>query len=74
MCYRCDKLPPTGYKGQRYEVSCLGFGEDERVRHVVGWTNDPTGGAIAKMVELHPVWNSAEVREMQKGEGNGNGN
>ena len=45
MCYRCDKLPPTGYKGQRYEVSCLGFGEDETVRHVCGWTNDPTGGA-----------------------------
>jgi hypothetical protein len=65
MCYRCEKLPPTGYKGQKYEVSCLGFDVvDETKRHVVGWTNDPTGNGLVKMINLHPVLNSPEVREV----------
>jgi hypothetical protein len=67
MCYKCDKLPPTGYRGQKYEVSCLGFDpHDDNKRHVVGWSNDPTGNGLVKMIRLHPVLNSPEVMEVEQ--------
>ena len=40
MCYRCNKLPPTGYKGQKYAVYYTREGKE----HLMGWQNNPTGG------------------------------
>ena len=60
----CCKMPKPGYAGQRYEVSCLGFGADDSERRVVGWTNNPTGGALVEIVDLHPSWHSPEVKDL----------
>jgi hypothetical protein len=61
----CSFLTRTGYAGQRYEVSCLGFYEsDPTQRKVVGWTNRADGGSLVRMIEAHPVWNSPEVKDL----------
>ena len=53
--------------GQHFEVSCLGFdASDPKRRTVVGWTSAEDGGGLVKMVNLHPVWNSPQVRDLRK--------
>lgn len=53
---------PTGYKGQRYEVSYL-TGSNQR--EVAGWTNAPDGGGLRKMILAHPVWKQPRVKDLK---------
>jgi hypothetical protein len=44
--------PPTGYAGQKYRVVQV----QEGGRVVVwGWTNEESGGSLARAVGLHPL-------------------
>lgn len=48
----------VGDRGQRYKVVAFdGNGEE----FGVGWTDDPNGGSLVKMVRKHPVWHSPKV-------------
>lgn len=58
-------MSEPGYAGQRYQVSCLGFYADPEIRKVIGWTNDPTGGALVAMIDDHPFWHSPEITDMR---------
>lgn len=50
----------VGYKGQRYEVSYLDANGNE---HIMGWTNDASGGSLVRSIEAHPVWHTPRVYE-----------
>ena len=58
-------LPPgrIGDKGQRYEVRYLDHEDNEQV---AGWHDDPTGGNLIKMIELHPSWHSPRVIDRRR--------
>jgi hypothetical protein len=55
----------TGFAGQQYVVTCTGLRPDGE-RSVVGWTNDPTGGGLVEMINLHPSMTDAEVHKIEK--------
>ncbi len=46
---------------KRYEVRCKH--DDSEEEHVVGFTNDPTGGKLVEGVNLHPSFHSPRVVE-----------
>lgn len=56
-----------GDRGQRYEVRYL---DEDDVEHVFGWTEDPTGGALVKSIELHPSMHSPRVIDRHKAASN----
>jgi hypothetical protein len=43
---------PTGDKGQRYEVRY--FDRQTGAEKVMGWTNEPDGGALMESAKLWP--------------------
>lgn len=63
----CDKLPPVGDRGQRYEVR-YAQAETGAVK-VMGWTNDPTGGALLRSANKWPEARRAWVVDRQPTEG-----
>lgn len=58
----CDSLFKVGDKGQRFEVRAMGMQGQE---FVVGWTERPDGGGLAKRVEKHPVWTLSRIIDRQ---------
>jgi hypothetical protein len=60
---KCARFP-TGYRGQRYEVRCCETEDHTTPNYSVGWTNDPTGGALKAMVEKHPSMHSPVVIDL----------
>lgn len=60
-CSECSDKTRVGDKGQRYEVRAMVEinGQDEE--HVVGYTDDETGGGLVRMLKLHPSWHSPRV-------------
>jgi hypothetical protein len=46
-----------------YEVSCEGMTPE---RSVIGWTKDPTGGALVRLVDAHPSWFAPRVRDIRE--------
>lgn len=65
----CRVITQTGYKGQRYEVRALRppmgspIGESTEP-FVVGWTDDPAGGALIQMVNRHPSWSAPKIIDL----------
>lgn len=57
--YRCNSAPPTGDKGQRYEVTAYDL--EDKARRVIGWTNEPDGGGLAEGARLWPRVNDVQV-------------
>lgn len=57
----CDRFAgKIGWQGQRYEVSAhvKGFTDE---RKVIGWTDAEDGGALVKMINLHPGYDGPRV-------------
>lgn len=56
---------PTGYRGQRYEVRCVGDLTGRGVREMtVGWTNEADGGALVTLISAHPTWRDPVVVDL----------
>lgn len=53
---------PAGYENQDYEVSARYPGDEHHTP--IGWTNDPTGGSLVKMIELHPSMFDPKVEKI----------
>lgn len=53
--------PNTGYKGQDYAMYCDYNGN---MNFCVGWTNDPTGGKILDMINLHPGMSNGRIHKL----------
>lgn len=51
-------------RGQFYEVSCEGR---DKGRTIVGWTSEPDGGALVRLVNSHPTWADPQVRDIREG-------
>lgn len=58
-----ETLRKVGDKGQRYEVRAVGMQGQE---FVVGWTEEPDGGGLTKVVEQHPVWKLSRIVDRRK--------
>ena len=54
--FTCNKLPPAGDRGQRYEVR---FTEDGAEK-VLGWSESYPQGYV-DAINVHPVWHSPRV-------------
>ena len=66
---RWMKKVSTGYRGQRYQVNALrppgGVAPGASTEpFVVGWTEQPDGGSLVKMVDRHPTWTAARVIDL----------
>lgn len=48
----------TGYTGQNFKVMCT---YNRVPGYLLGWTNDPQGGNLMKLVALHPEITDARV-------------
>ncbi len=66
-------LPPGGVgdKGQRYEVRCQGWPDEEpHVERVVGWSETEAGAELlVSSIELHPTMHSPRI--IDRGTGGG---
>lgn len=58
-----SEICETGYKGQKYKVVCK---KEDGTEMNIGWTNDPSGGALVESVKLHPSLHSPEVIDLKK--------
>jgi hypothetical protein len=61
-------LMPTGDKGQRYEVSCVGYPDSESLdRFIIGWTEQlHEAERMAKAIALAPGCRSWTIRDRWK--------
>jgi hypothetical protein len=61
---RCDLFKErVGYRGQRYEHSCLSDDEDRRI--VLGWSDTQNDPAFANMVDLRPGFSQYECVDLE---------
>jgi hypothetical protein len=58
----CLRLPRTGYRGQRYEVR---FEDSDGSIHVMGWTNEESGGMLVEAIKAHPTWKNPKVIDLK---------
>lgn len=60
----------VGFDGQRYEVRAMRpqydvpGGARKHEEFVLGWTNQADGGALVRMVNVHPTWHTARVYDL----------
>ncbi len=61
----CGSLPPTGDRGQRYEVRATRRETGEQI--VIGWTPREDGGPIAESARLWPAMRDVVVIDREAG-------
>lgn len=63
----CASMPPTGDRGQRYEVR---YQDEKGVEHVLGWADTAASvRQLRKAIDAHPAWSKPRVIDRKPEQG-----